>query len=162
MSPQENEQTRRRRELRRRMATQKGIDRAMNNVLEGMQQLVDQSQIAKSRMEKAQIKNLLAVALEAGSVEVVKKFVTYQAGRDVAGSSWRKGGFFQALIDALDGLKGQAGRITRQAHTDLRLAEPDEEQVDEAWMLLVRAYLGQLNRYFYYRKEETRWPQATH
>lgn len=162
MSPQENERMSQRRELRRRMATQEGIDRAMNNVLERMQQLVDQTEIAKSGMEKTQIKNLLAVALDTGSVEIVKKFIYYQAGRDTAGTSWRKGGFFRALVEALDGLKGDAERITRQVHADLRLAAPDAEQVDEAWMLLVRAYLGQLNRYFYYSKEETQWPQATH
>lgn len=162
-------QAQKRQELRRRMAIQHRIDLAMNSFIQRMKDLVDESQVSKSRMEKHQIKNLISVALETHSVEVVKHYVLYQVGRDVPGTSWRRDDFGKKLVKAMDGLQKDADRITRQAHRKIGLAVPDENQVDEAWtllvdetwMLLVRAYLGQLNRYFYYRKEETRWPQAT-
>jgi hypothetical protein len=155
-------QEQKRQELRRRMAVQRRIDLAMNSLIQGMVGLVDkQSQVTGSRMEKHQIKNLLSVALETPSVEVVKHYVLYQVGRDTPGTGWRQDDFGKKLVKALDGLRTDADRITGQVHRDLRLAQPDEAQVDETWMWLVRAYLGQLNRYFYYRKEETRWPQAT-
>jgi hypothetical protein len=153
----------RRQELRRRMAIQRQVELAMNGLIQSMVQLVDQqSQVIESRMEKHQIKNLLSTALETPSVEVVKHYVLYQVGRDAPGSSWRKDGFGKKLVSAMDDLKKRADRITRQVHKELRLSAPQEEQTDETWMWLVRAYLGQLNRYFYYRKEGgTPWPQAT-
>jgi hypothetical protein len=155
-----------RRELRRRMAIQRQVELAMNGLIQGVVRLVDeQSKVAEAKggMEKHQLKNLLDVALETPGVEVVKHYILYQVGRDAAGTSWRYNNFGKELVKALDGLKKNAERITRQVHDDLRLPEPEpgQEQIDETWMLLVRAYLGQLNRYFYYRKEETRWPPAT-
>ena len=156
-------QYQKRQELRRRMAIQRKIDLAMNSLIQGMVGLVDKkTQVTRSKMEKHQIKNLLSVALETPSVEVVKHYILYQVGRDyrvgrdMPGTSWRHDDFGRKLVKALDGLRKDADRITVQVHRDLRLAQPDEAQVDETWMWLVRAYLGQLNRYFYYRKEETR------
>jgi hypothetical protein len=107
-------------------------------------------------MEKHQMKNLLSVALETPSVEVVKHFILYQVGRDTSGSSWRHKNFGRTLVRAIDALRKDADRITRQVHRELRLDEPTDEQVDAAWMDLTRAYLGHLNRYFYFRKEESR------
>lgn len=148
-------------ELRRHMAIQHQVELEMNSVIQRMTELVDKSSVAASNMEKTQLKNLLGVALETPSVEVVKQYVLYQVGRDAKGSSWRKDDFGKKLIKALDDLRSDAERITRQVHTNLGLANPTGGQVDETWMALVRAYLGQLNRYFYYRKEERQWQQAT-
>jgi hypothetical protein len=156
-------QDQKRQELRRRMAIQRQVELAMNSLIQGMVQLVDQdSQVVNSRMEKHQLKNLLSTALETPSVEVVKHYILYQVGRDAAGSSWRQDDFGKKLVKAMDDLKKMAERVTRQVHKDLRLADPGPEQIEETWMWLVRAYLGQLNRYFYYRKEGgVPWPQAT-
>ena len=155
----ENGREQERQELRRRMAIQRQVELAMNTLIQRMVNLVDeQSQVVKSRMEKHQIKNLLNVALETPSVEVVKHYILYQVGRDMPGTSWRQDDFGKKLVKALDNLRREAERITDRVHRDLRLPDPDEAQIDETWMLLARAYLGQFNRYFYYRKEETRWP----
>lgn len=149
-------------ELRRRMVIQHQVELMMNRLIQQMMKLVDQdSQVAESRMEKHQMKNALQVALETPSVEVLKHYILYQVGRDVPGTSWRKDKFGEKLVKELDNLKRDAERITGQVHRELRLEDPTQEQVDETWILMARAFMGQLNRYFYYRKEETRWPQAT-
>ena len=91
-----------RRELRRRMAIQHRIDLRMNSLIERMVDLVDkQTRVAQSRMEKHQIKNLLSVALETKSVEVIKHYVLYQVGRDTPGTSWRRNDFGKSLVDGM-------------------------------------------------------------
>jgi|GEM_PF-726000 len=149
-------------ELRRRMALQRQIELRMNSLIERMTTLVDQeTQVAQSRMEKHQIKNLLGVAMGTPSVQVVQHYILYQVGRDVAGNNWRHQEFGKSLVEALGSLKKDAEQIARGVHENLNLPDPDQLQIDEAWMWLVRAYLGQLNRYFYYQKEALRWQRAT-
>lgn len=149
--------------LRYRMAVRRQIELRMNSLIERMVKLVDtETQVAQSRMEKTQMKNLLGVALNTASVEVVKHYILYQVGRDAAGSSWRSNDFGKTLAQALDELKEDAKQITQQVCSELRCPVPDDSQIDETWMLLTRAYLGHLNRYFYYQKEDTQWPRATH
>lgn len=147
--------------LRRQMAVQRQVELSMNSLLAGMAKLVDDSHVAASQMEKHQIKNLLAVALETLSVEAIKHYILYQVGRDVAANSWRRGDFGQTLIKALDNLRSMAERITRDVHEQMGLAVPSAAQIDATWLLLVRVYLGHFNRYFYYTKEATRWQPAT-
>lgn len=147
--------------LRRKMAIQQRIELEMNNLIRGMVALVDDSQVANSAMEKAQLKNLLGMALDTQSVEAIKVYVRYQVGRDTAGLSWREKGFGARLVDEISKLLSTARNITEQTYRELQLSEPDEQEVNDTWLLLTRAYLGQLNRYFYYRKEATRWPPET-
>jgi len=144
------------------MAIQRQVELRMNQIIRRMTQLVDvETKVAESRMEKHQIKTLLGVALETSSVEVIKHYILYQVGRDMAGTNWRHNGFGRKLVKALDRLHQDAKRITQQVHRELRLEEPNEEEVEETWLLLTRAYLGHLHRYFYFRKEEALWPSAT-
>lgn len=144
----ETDKAREREELRQRMAIQKQVELHLNRLINSMVNLLDDSQAAHSRLEKSQIKNLLATALETNSVEVVKYYILYQVGRDTPGSTWRQNEFGKKLVKAIDTLKKEAEQI----HRELRL--PSEVGLDETWLLLTRAYLGQLNRYFYYQKEE--------
>jgi hypothetical protein len=146
-----------RRGIQRRMAIQRGVEQAMNRIIRDMRDLVDESRVVKSRMEKHQIGNVLAVALETPSVELVKNFILYQAGRDVRGSSWRRDQFGDELVGRLDNLREDAESIAREVHDALMLPEPGEEEIEAVWIELVRQYLGQLNRYFYYKKEAQRW-----
>ena len=150
-----------RKTLRREMAVQRAVELSMNSLIQGMEQLVDGSHVADSQMEKHQVKNLLAVALETPSVEVVTHYILYQVGRDVAGTSWRKDEFGRNLARALGALRQDAERISRQTNGALELGEASAAEIDETWMALVRAYLGQFNRYFYYCKEATRWQPET-
>ncbi|RME69891.1 MAG: hypothetical protein D6784_17615 [Chloroflexi bacterium] len=151
-------------QLRRQMAIQHQIERLMNTLIRSVKQLVDDTQIAESNMEKHQLKNLLNVALESPSVEVVKHYILYQMGRDTAGTSWRYRQFGERLIKHLDELgKTETELVLGAISAEGKPAgsAPYFTEKDEIWHQLVRAYLGQLNRYFYYAKEKSRWPQET-
>ncbi len=161
MSEQENvkqiEREAERKAVRRRMAVQHYVELGMNRIVQDMRDLVDQTGIVNSRMEKHQISNVLAVALETPSVEEVKTFILYQAGRDVSGTSWRRKNFGDNLAKALDDLHETARSVVGEV---MRAGEPKARDIDEVWIELARRYLGQLNRYFYYRKEAARWPKS--
>jgi len=143
--------------VRRRMAIQYGVEQATNEIIRRMRKLVDDTNVVNSRMEKHQIGNVLAVALETPSVELVKNFILYQAGRDVSGTSWRRANFGEKLVAELDELHQKAEDIAHEVSGQLRAGEPEERDIDEVWIEMVRQCLGQLNRYFYYRKEAARW-----
>ncbi len=135
--------------VRRRMAIQYGVEQATNEIIRRMRKLVDDTNVVNSRMEKHQIGNVLAVALETPSVELVKNFILYQAGRDVSGTSWRRANFGEKLVAELDELHQKAEDIAHEVSGQLRAGEPEERDIDEVWIEMVRQCLGQLNRYFY-------------
>lgn len=113
-------------------------------------------------MEKSQIGNLLEVAMDTDSVELVKNFIQYQMGRDVGGTTWRSNAFGDNFVKAIDGeLKTMARDLATKAseRQDLGTFTPAElaEATDAAWIGLVRHFIGQMNRYFYYQKEAQRW-----
>ena len=142
-----------RQRLQRRMAIQRGVEQAMNRMIRDMRILVDDTEIPRSRMEKHQLGNVLAVALETPSIELVKNFIFYQVGRDTRGDSWRRNGFGDKLVQALNSLKDQAKSIAGDVHRELSLPAPADQDVEAVWIELARQYLGQLNRYFYAKKE---------
>ena len=146
--------------VRRRMAIQQGVEGFTNEIVRRMRRLVDSTDVVSSRMEKHQIGNVLAVALETPSVELVKNFILYQVGRDVSGTSWRKANFGEKLAAELDALHMEAESAALQFGRQPRSGEPEAGDVDEVWIKMARQYLGQLNRYFYYRKEAVRWPKS--
>jgi len=160
MSERETIKQAERKAVRRRMAIQHGVEQATNEIIRRMRKLVDDTDVVNSRMEKHQIGNVLAVALETPSVELVKNFILYQAGRDVSGTSWRKANFGEKLVAELDKLHQHAEDIAHAVSRQLWAGEPAEKDVDEVWIEMVRQYLGQLNRYFYYRKEAARWGKS--
>jgi hypothetical protein len=141
-------------ELQHRMAIQYEVDQALNKIISDMRGLVDDTKIAQSFMEKNQMSNLLAVALETPSVELVKTFILYQVGRDTGSKNWRYENFGEALVKRLDKLNEDAKSIANAVRKTIPLlGTPDVTEIEAIWMDLVRQYLGQLNRYFYYRKE---------
>ncbi len=144
--------------MQRRMAVQHETEQAINEIIRDMKDLVDnETKIVRSRMEKNQMSNLLSVALETPSVELVKVFILYQAGRDTGGKSWRHENFGEALVKRLDKLEARAKSIAGEVAKKLQqTTEPTKEEIEEVWIGLARHYLGQLNRYFYYRKEMRR------
>jgi hypothetical protein len=136
--------------MQRELKINQAIDDRLNGILKQMQALVDASLIWESKMEVSQIQNLLAVAQETDSVEVVKNYIRYQIGRDGNASSWRRrvgtGSVFgEQIIAELDNLRGVASGLVPQQ-------DSSELEVDRAWMKMTRLYLGYLRRYFYYKK----------
>ncbi|MCZ7672181.1 MAG: hypothetical protein M5U34_36170 [Chloroflexi bacterium] len=115
-----------------------------------MQTMLEASRIWESKMELSQIQNLLSVAQETDSVEVVKNYIRYQIGRDTTGSSWRRRTgtgpvFGEQIITVLDGLRGTASTLAPEGSRG-------ELEIDRIWMKMTRLYLGYLRRYFYYKK----------
>lgn len=148
--------------VRRQMLIRYEIDHMTNRLIELMRDLVDKAQTAASQMEKHQIGNLLEVATGTDSVELVKNFVQYQIGRDVSGKSWRANSFGDKFNQLIDGdLKDQARAIAAkvaQKAAPTKIPETELKEItDEIWIGLVRQLIGQMNRYFYYRKEAQRW-----
>jgi hypothetical protein len=143
---------------RRRMLVANQIDLLINELVRQVRQLVDETGVAASQMEKHQFSNLLGVALDTKSVELVKNFIQYQMGRDVRGTAWRAQNFGGQLVRDLDGLRKKAGDIALNLYDALELdGEPTEREIGEIWIEVARQYVGQLNRYFYYKKEAQRW-----
>lgn len=135
--------------MQRELKINQAIDAQLNSILKEMQKLLETSRIWESKMELGQVQNLLAVAQETDSVEVVKNFIRYQIGRTPVGSSWRRRvgtgpAFGEQIITELDKLEGIARTLVPQDATDL--------EIDRTWMKMTRLYLGYLRRYFYYKK----------
>jgi len=135
--------------MQQELKIDKAIDDKMNAILKQMQIMMDDALIWNSKMEVNQIQNLLAVAQETDSVEVVKNFIRYQIGRDGGRASWRRGAgkgpvFGDRLIDELDKLEKIAKSIVPESG--------DEMLAGRTWMKLCRLYIGHLRRYFYYKK----------
>ncbi|MEW5958824.1 MAG: hypothetical protein AB1801_13915, partial [Chloroflexota bacterium] len=141
--------------MQRRMAIRQGVEEAINRMIEDMRRLVDQTNIAQSQMEENQLNNLLGVALETPSVELVKLYIQYQVGRDLGGKNWRYANFGEQLVTELQKLKKEkAESIVNEVHKKMPdLAQPTQAEIDEVWLDLVRQYLGQLKRYVYYCKK---------
>lgn len=127
---------------------QNAIEGRLNTLTAQAQDLVRNTRLFQSKdMEESQMQNLVSVARETGSAEVVINFILYQIGRD-SKNTWRYGDFGEKLARALRGLEGEAETIV----TSVTREEAQPEMVDEVWIRLIRHYVGQLRRYFHYRK----------
>ncbi|MCP4425756.1 MAG: hypothetical protein GY803_14775 [Chloroflexi bacterium] len=137
--------------MRQELQINRGIEARLNEQLKAMQTWMDRTRIWTAGMDVSQTQNLLSVAQDTGSVEVVKNYIRYQIGRDGNSRSWRKGapGFGEELIREID-------RLREVAEGVVPADSPDRERVvDQTWMKLTRRYLGYLHRYFYYNKKRS-------
>ena len=133
--------------IKQTLAMKRAIDRRLNELVRRATELVSSTGIADkaSEMEKSQFGNVLAVATETGSVEVVKNFIRYQIGRK-NGLGWRHGSFGLRLIAEIDGWLAQQAKAIAETHTQ------EQIQLDVAWMELVRLYIGYLRRDWSYQR----------
>lgn len=137
--------------LQQELKIDRAIDAQLNGMLQQMQKILDDSRIWEGKMEVSQLQNLLTVALDTDSVELVKNYIRYQIGRDASSGSWRRmrGSnpvFGDQIIAELDRLHDIARSIVP--------ANSDQQMIDRVWMKLTRVYLGNLRRYFYYKKRD--------
>ncbi|MFN3361472.1 MAG: hypothetical protein ACK421_08615 [Pseudanabaenaceae cyanobacterium] len=128
---------------------QSKIQEQLDEVVQRAQKLARDFDIAKEgSSEKSPFRNVLAVAIETGSIEVLKNFIRYQMGRQGSSPIWkekRSGKVFaQALIDQIDGLGDILAKITADV-TDAHGGE--KERISKAIHLtLSRLFLGYLAR----------------
>jgi len=137
------------------------VDRAMNTLIPQAERLIEDLFRYPHQMERHQLTNLVAVALETESVAVVLDYVRYQIGRDSKAETWRKGqpSFGSQLLEQLEELRRRAGGLIDEAIRQYGIEPPDRQAEEERlWMLLVRRFVGSLHRSFVYyearRKEE--------
>ena len=122
----------------------RALDKQLNPLVRRAQELVDNTGIAtrESRLERKQLSNVLAVANETPSIEVLKNFIRYQIGR-AGQEGWKVGNFGQRLVEELDVLGDMAETLAREGSGER----------DSLWIELARQYLGYLERWFVYRKQ---------
>jgi hypothetical protein len=131
------------------------LDQAINAQLNDLVKQANQTAAVlrnDTRLEENQLRNLVNVALESGSVEVVVNFIRYQIGR--SGNAWgtREDDFGHMVIQDL---RGRVHELAEKAVETLRGKDipVDEALRDEAYVRLMQLYLGYLNRVFYYAKK---------
>lgn len=132
--------------LRRELAVRQAIDRKLNALIEqasGASALLH----ANPSMEVGQLRNLLNVAIETSSIEVIVNFIRYQIARN--NRAWGSGNFGQRVIEDLRMLvKRMADDVTEELRQTLGAGVGDQLK-DEIYARLVRLYLGYLHRAFY-------------
>lgn len=127
---------------------QNAIEGRLNTLTASAKEMVDNTKVYRSDMEESQTQNLVSVTRETDSAEVILNFILYQVGRDTKSANWRSGDFGVKLEKALRALKGDAKQIVAQI-----AGEEKPELVDDVWVRLIRHYVGQLRRYFYFCKK---------
>lgn len=144
----------------RTLLLKKEIQKVSGELVEGAQKLADDTQFyhQENDFKENQIRNVMNVAAECGSVLVVTNFIKYQIGRTTSkDKGWKYNGFGKKLIEKLEEvLKGLAEKVVREANQETKgFSEADTIiETQEVWLELVRLYLGYLNRYFKYRQKE--------
>jgi len=143
-------------EILRRLA----LDRAINRQLDAL--VRDAAQMAavlkpdgESKMEESQIRNVINVSQETGSVEVLTNFIRYQIGRR---DEWQYNNFGVKVFKTIE--EGIVAEAARKAAEDAareiakRGGTADKDELcQEAYPLLAAMYLGYLGRAFQFCKK---------
>jgi len=115
----------------------------------------------ESKLQKNQLDNVVAVAVEAECIEVITNFIRYQIGRREA---WRYKDFGLRVIKDIEEEQGPvvqaAERVAAEVADRLREAEYEADEKElcrEAHLELTRLYLGYLTRCFVYGDATGNW-----
>lgn len=140
------------------------LDQAMNRQLDALvrranqavkllkTQTLDQNLSESKKIQVSQLRNLLNVAVETGSLEVVVNFIRYQIARNKDAWGGNPQDFGHQVIAAL---RGPVRELTEKVVAEIRVQDAsfDMSSVEaEAFSRLMTLYLGYLNRAFYYAK----------
>jgi hypothetical protein len=136
-------------------AIRRQMDGIVRRAAEAVQLLKPKSDREQSDMRENQIRNVLNVAEESVSVEVVANFIRYQIGRSSGGRQWQYNGFGLRVIEDIEtGVVAEAARSVGEgaaSRIEKLGGEADAQALcDEAYVELTRYYLGYLNRAFYF------------
>jgi|HigsolmetaAR206D_1030411.scaffolds.fasta_scaffold14612_2 hypothetical protein len=110
-----------------------------------------------SAMEESQLRNLLDVSLESGSIEVIINFIRYQIGRKSNAWSTERNGFGHHIIDDIRiQIKEMAEKVVLIADFASFGDQAEVERVkyqQSAYLRLTQLYLGYLGRAFSFAKK---------
>jgi len=138
--------------LRRELLLEQAISRQFDPLLWQVTQTALKLE-GNRDMEVNQLRNLLSVAVESRSIEVVINFIRYQIARNSRAWGLGKDDFGHQVITDL---RSSVGQMTQDAMADLRRMAGDTPAVREleprVYMRLVQLYLGYLNRTFYFAR----------
>jgi len=145
-------------EVRRNLAFEKAIGQELDGVVRAAAKTVQLLAPARaSEMRENQIRNVVSVAVETPSVEVITNFIRYQMGRSSQGKTWLYNNFGQAVISDIEGPVGEAA-VRVADEVTAKVGGVDRKTIcKDAHLKLARFYLGYLNRCFYYGDKTGRW-----
>jgi hypothetical protein len=134
------------------VSLKQAINRHLDDLVRQANRTAALLQPQHARMEESQLRNLMNVAAETGSVEVVTSFIRYQIARNDRAWGSKPNDFGHTLIhDLRQGVvKDIAGKISQH-----------ETHPGEAYTQLMRLYLGYVTRAFYYGKKTGNWKQLS-
>jgi len=145
-------------EVRRNLAFEGAIGKELDSIVRAAAKTVQLLAPARaSEMRENQIRNVLSVAVETPSVEVITNFIRYQMGRSSQGKTWLYNNFGQAVIADIEGPVGEAAvRVADRVAAEVEGVDR-KTLCKDAHLKLTRLYLGYLNRCFYYGDKTERW-----
>ena len=147
--------------LRRELLLEQAINRQLDDLVR-QANLTAALLKTQEKMEKNQLRNLLNVAIESRSAEVVVNFIRYQIARNESAWGRQPESFGHQLIAVI---RGRIKELAQQAASDVQKAEPQAVEssalFDSAYVRLMQLYLGYLNRAFYYAKETGQFDQLS-
>lgn len=148
--------------LRRELLLEQAINRQLDDLVR-QANLTAALLKTQEKMEKNQLRNLLNVAIESRSAEVVVNFIRYQIARSDEKAWGRQPESFGHQLIAV--IRGRIKELAVQAASDVQKAEPQAVEssalFDSAYVRLMQLYLGYLNRAFYYAKETGQFDQLS-
>ncbi len=136
--------------LRRDLLLEQAVAKRENDLVRLATQVVlTLPEMRQNRLEESQLRNLAAAARDTASVEVIANFIRYQIAR--APNNWGVGAneFGHTIIQHLYGpIREQAAAAAQQVgHA---LGQTLAGLYDDAYIALIRQYIGYLNRAFYF------------
>ncbi|EFO81932.1 hypothetical protein OSCT_0081 [Oscillochloris trichoides DG-6] len=138
--------------LRRELLLEQAISRQFDPLLQQVTRTTLKLE-GNRDMEVNQLRNLLSVAVESRSVEVVINFIRYQIARNSRAWGIGKDDFGHQVITDL---RGSVKELAEAAMTYLRATAGDTPAVHalepQVYLRLMQLYLGYLNRTFYFAR----------
>lgn len=143
-------------ELRLGLLLDQEITKRLDDLVRHARAAVEKLQ-GNTKLEKSQLRNLLNVAVESRSVEVVINFIRYQIARSGAAWGQNKDDFGHTVISDLRATIAPMAKevtekvlqeIARTATGDGGMAVDQAELQRRATITMMQRYLGYLNRAF--------------
>lgn len=135
----------------------RALDRAKERLVPAAEQLLDSGGVVRLKPKdfgQAQMRNLIAVALDTESPAVVANFIRYQIGRDARGKkSWASGRprkLGELFLDEIESEGGVVRRILADLAGDSAVPFASDLSRQLARMELIRQFLGFVDRHLKY------------